>query len=241
MEPLAVRKKKFFDTLESEGIKKDIIEAFKAVDPIRFFDKMFQDKFYTNDFIPVGYGEKSDSIYLAAKMINALSPAENMRILEVGTGSGFSTAVLSLLCREVFTIEMDERLAASAKTRLYALGYENIRFFSGDGTDPEMDLSELDSAIIWGACYKRPISTLQYVKRRGVMVFPMGPEHMQQIVIIRNEPDVNTGANFKMSFGEQGIFPPIHGKYGYDKVLDIGSEIMVETNELDELPEEKDK
>ena len=62
MEPLAVRKKKFFDTLEAEGIKKDIIEAFKAVDPIRFFDKMFQDKFYTNDFIPVGYGEKSDSI-----------------------------------------------------------------------------------------------------------------------------------------------------------------------------------
>lgn len=237
-ESASVRKKKFFEYLESSGVKKNIIDAYKQTDPARFFDKIFHDRLYSDNTIPIGYGEMSDPMILSSKLINSLDPQPNMKILEVGTGSGFTTAVLSLLCREVYTIEIDERLAAAAKTRLYTLGYENIRFFSGDGTDPSIDLGELDSAVIWGACYKRPIPVLQHVKKRGLMVFPMGPDHLQQIVVIKNEFDSETGSNFKTYFREQGAFTHIKGSYGYENVTNIGDEIMIETNEVDELPGE---
>ena len=236
VETVAVRKKNFLDYLKQNNISEDIAEAFKQIDQAQFFDRMFADKLYSEEQIPTGYGEKGDSIHLMAKMINYLSPKKNMRILEIGTGSGFSTAILSVLCKEVYTIDMDEKLAAVAKSKLYNAGYENIRFFAGDGTDPEIDFGKVDAAIIWAGCYKRPLTVLQHVAPKGLLVYPMGPVHMQQIVILKNESDVEKGMSFKLSFKEQGYFCPIKGRYGYDQIVDLGSEIYADTVEVDHLP-----
>lgn len=237
-ESLPARKKAFIDTISGWGLHPDVVAAFREVDQALFFDRVFADKLYTEELLPTGYGEKSDNIYLMARMIDRLQPKRTMRILEIGTGSGFSTAILSLLCREVYTVEMDEKLAAMAKLRLYSNGYENIRFFAGDGTDPELEFGKLDAAVIWAGCYKRPLTVLSHLASGGTLVYPMGPEHLQQITVLKNEADPDRGLNFKVSFGEQGVFTPVKGRYGYHQIIDLGSEIFADVNDVDELPDE---
>jgi protein-L-isoaspartate(D-aspartate) O-methyltransferase len=239
VESVSARKKKFLESLSENKISQQVIDAFKAVEQEMFFDKVFADKLYTNETILTGYGEKSDPIELVAKMINYLSVTKNMRVLEVGTGSGYSTAVLSLLCREVYTIDIDERLAAMAKLRLYNNGYENIRFFSGDGTSTDIEFGKVDAVIVWAACYKRPLVLMKHMVKGGTLIFPMGPPHMQQIVFAKNEPDIEKGISFKMFFRDQGLFSQIKGDYAFKDTIDLGAEIYADVNEIEELPDGK--
>lgn len=222
-------KKDFIIRLKEHSIREDIVQAFNNIDQAIFFDNIFKDKYYGDEVIPVGSGIKSDNFLMLAKMINYLDIKEDDRVLEIGTGSGYSTAILSALCREVITIEHKEKLAKQAKDRLYAYEFENIRFFAGDATKFASDYGNVDAVIVHCACYKRPLTLMQNLKIGGKMVFPMGPPHRQQIVIIQNEPDPNTGANLKMFFREQGNFEYIDGIYGYDS-----SEIPDDLGVIDE-------
>jgi protein-L-isoaspartate(D-aspartate) O-methyltransferase len=206
----------FLWTLQSEGISDEVIDAFKSVDPALFFDKKYSSYFYTDKPAPIGYDQYGDTFLNLARMINRLNPVRGQRILEIGTGSGFSTAVLSLLCKEVVTVDIIEELAVEAKERLYGNDFGNIRFFAGDGTDPENDYGKIDGAIIHAACRKRPLSTLEHMKAGGVVVYPMGPAHMQQIAVMANKEDLVRGERFAMKFYEPGNFSLIYGLFGYD-------------------------
>ena len=132
VKPSVSAKDKFLAHLKKEKIGKDIIAAFESVDQRIFFDSIFKNKFYGEECISIGYGMKSDNFLSLARMINYLNPKKDERIYEIGTGSGYSSAILSLLCREVVTVEINEKLALAAKTRLYDNNFGNIRFFAGD-------------------------------------------------------------------------------------------------------------
>lgn len=218
---LKKNKKAFLQKLLDFKLRKDIVIAFRDTEPGIFFDSLFSDRFYTENKIPLGYGEVSDNPLLLAKMIDYLNPKKSDRILEVGTGSGYSTAILSQLCREVISVEINEDLALTARNRLYSHDYENIRFYAGDATEADTPFEPVDAVIVYNACRKRPLLLISLLKKDGVIVFPMGPANKQQIIHLQNSPDKEAGSRFKTCYLDLGDFPHISGLYGYS-VPDMG-------------------
>ncbi|HEY1406432.1 MAG TPA: methyltransferase domain-containing protein [Spirochaetota bacterium] len=206
----------FLSRLHAAGISDRVVDAFSHVDQALFFDPLFRDKLWGEGDIPIGHGARSDNFLSLAKMIDYLNPGDNDRVLEIGTGSGYSTAVISLLCREVVSVEINENLARRAKKHLYDNNFGNIRFFVGDGTVPDESYGSIDGVIIHAACRKRPLSVLAIVKARGRVVYAMGPAHSQQIAILENRDNVEKDTPFKTTLCEQGNFSLIEGAYGYN-------------------------
>ncbi|MFC1670303.1 protein-L-isoaspartate O-methyltransferase, partial [Spirochaetota bacterium] len=165
---------KFLKVLKSNKIKKNIRDAISSIDREKFFDPFFKKDVFEFGPLPVGCGENSDDVIIMAKMIELLSPKKNWRILEVGTGSGYSTAVLASLVKEVVTVEYHEGIAKEAKERLVSQGFFNIRFYTGDATEMTDDMGKFDGIIIFPACVKRPFSIIPLLKYDGPLVFPMG-------------------------------------------------------------------
>lgn len=214
-------RKLFLQNLKKEKIRKNVIEAFEAWRQEDFFDAYFQSAFYTDQSIALGFGEKSDPPFALAKMLSHLAPQKKWRVLEVGTGSGYSTAILSVLVREVVSIDDREELATETKTRLSKLKIRNARLFSGDGTEHHAEMGSFDAIILLGACRKRPLSLTGSLKREGRMVFPMGPVHQQQIALLIDKADGRAIGEYgeldelyQTSFHEFCAFPPLRGKYG---------------------------
>jgi len=206
----------FFKILKKEKIKKRIIDAFTRVERRDFFDEFFSDRIYDMNPIPVGYGEESEDPLILAKMIQILSPLKKWKILEVGTGSGYSTAILSSMVSEVVTVEYHENLAAAAKKRFIKMGLTNIRSYAGDATDFNDPIGEFDGIIIFAACINRPFTLMNILKEGGTLVYPMGPPFKQQITLYKEPPvdkPENSMKDFK--FFDFCNFNSIIGKLGW--------------------------
>jgi protein-L-isoaspartate(D-aspartate) O-methyltransferase len=206
------REKEFFALLKKEGIREEIIDTFKKFDQKDFFDQIFSGYFYSEEPIPIGNGEKGDASPILAKMINHLSPSKACRILEIGTGSGYSTAILSKLYKEIVTVEYYEELALSAKERLAKFKINNVKFLTGDIKELEGLQGIFDGIIIFAACSSRPLFLIDYLKEKGSIVFPMGPIYQQQITVMANEPGEKDSL-YKMAFHDLCSFTPLRGMY----------------------------
>lgn len=217
-------KETFLLKLKKDKIKKNIIDTFAAVDQERFFDPFFKKKFYTEEVIPIGKGENGDPPFVLAKMLQYAAIGKKSRVLEIGTGTGYSTSLISHLADEVFTIDCEEEFAVSAKERLKKLKIGNVRFFCGDGTAIQQPLMPFDVIMIFAACYYRPLNLLKILKRDGVMVFPMGPLQNQQVTVFKNEMNMEDDRVFQMTFHEFCSYRLIRGRYGEDVIPFIGQE-----------------
>ena len=202
-------KKNFILNIKKEINNKDIISAFEKFDQKNFFDSIFSKNFYGDDPIPIGCGQKSDSLSALLRMINYISPDKNSRILEVGTGSGFSTAILSALVKEVVTIEYHEELALSAKDRIIKLGINNVKFLTGNAFEYETSGAHFDGAVIFAAYHERPLYMFEFLKKNGVIVFPMGPPHQQQITVLKSKKDKKNDGESAVTFHEFCSFTPM--------------------------------
>lgn len=205
----------FIKKIKEAGVSKTVLDAFMNVDRPLFFDPFFKDRFDGTDPIPVGYGEQSDNAILLAKMIDALSPQKKWTLLEVGTGSGYSTAVLSSLVNRIVTVDLNEQLAKAAKTRLLENGFFNIKFLAGDCAELDDTAGSFDAAIIHGGCTHSPYAVLNLIKKNGVAVFPMGPVLLKQITFYKNaELSGNANPFSRYKFLETCVCPPLKGQYG---------------------------
>ena len=203
--------------LKQHKITKKIRDAFEKVDRKNYFDSVFHNEIYTEARIPLGYGQKSDNPLILTKMIQILSPQKKMRILEVGTGSGYSTAVLSSMVSQIVTVEYDERLARMAKERITKQGITNITFLAGDATEITDELGSFDAIIILAACRQTPLAILESLAPGGTAVFPMGPIHEQQIVEYHNNPEPRE-QSFK--FHDLCVFEIIRCPYGWEDIIE---------------------
>lgn len=205
----------FMKSIEAAGVRKDVLHAFEHVNRSLFFDSFFMDKIDLTAPIPIGNGEFSDDAVILAKMINILSPHKKWTLLEIGTGSGYSTAVLSTMVNKIVTVEFHEKLAKAAKNRLIDNGFFNIKFLAGDCAELDDTAGSFDAAIIYGGCTHSPYAVLNLLKRNGVAVFPMGPLHMKQLTFYRNAALKDNDNPFsRYKFHETGEFPSLKGQYG---------------------------
>ncbi len=171
--------------LIARGIKSSkIINAFKKVK--RHLFVRIEDLYLAYDDFPldIGYYQTISQPYIVALMIEYLSIGKSDKVLEIGTGSGYQTAILSLLAKEVYTVELNENLAEEAKRKLIKLGYENIRFKQGNGYDGFSEFAPFDKIIVSCAATKLPENLISQLSAEGKMIIPIGNYYLQNLYLI---------------------------------------------------------
>jgi protein-L-isoaspartate(D-aspartate) O-methyltransferase len=210
------QKDTFINIFKKQGLSKAVVEAAASIDREEFFDSCFAAKVYTGEPLLLGRDEKSDEALTLAAMIKVLNPQKGWRVLEVGTGSGFSTALLSSAVKEVVTIDYHEELALKAKERLLLNGFTNIKFFAGDVSAHAETFELFDAVIVFAGCKKRPLSLLNAIADGGTAVFPMGPPHQQQITRFYCPPGFDYEESLQhCTFHDFCVYDSIRGIYGW--------------------------
>ncbi len=223
-------KENFLKQLREMGRSEKTVKAFASVEQELFIPRTVNMQYYRMKAVPAGFGEKTDDPALLSEMIDILSPAGNWRLLEIGGGSGYSTAVLSTMVKEVVSIEYNEGLASMARTNLIDNGFFNIRSFAGDGSRIAFEMGSFDGIIIHAACSQRPMGILSALRNGCCAVFPMGPSFQQQITCFRNNPVSDEVDSYKnCTFHGYCSVSSIRGEYGWadrPDIPDIPEEVL---------------
>jgi protein-L-isoaspartate(D-aspartate) O-methyltransferase len=138
--------------------------------------------------LPTEYGQTISQPYIVARMLELAELEPGQRVLEVGTGSGYQTALLARLVREVYSIERIRGLLAGARTRLAALGASNVRLCEGDGTLGWQEFAPYDRVLVAAAAPRVPEALKAQLGERGVLVIPLGGTTSQRLEVWRRSP-----------------------------------------------------
>lgn len=169
-----------------------IIEAIDSIPRELFVPRNLQDMAYIDSALPIGFGQTISQPSLVAYMTQLLKLTGKERVLEIGTGSGYQTALLAKLACQVYTIEIIEELYKRAKETLEGLGMQNISYKLGDGYNGWRDWAPYDGILVTAAPPYIPRELIQQLKDGGRMVIPVGGEgQIQTLKLI-----VKTGDNF---------------------------------------------
>jgi len=170
-----MREKMVETQIKARGVKEPhVVSAMLKVDRHLFVPKELQNSAYTDQPLPIGEGQTISQPYIVALMTELLELKGGEKVLEIGTGSGYQAAILAELVKEVYTIEIIEALATSAKKLLLQLGYQNITVKAGDGYLGWPEVSPFDAIIVTAAPDHIPKPLLEQLKEGGRMVVPVG-------------------------------------------------------------------
>jgi len=188
---LVQRKLRLLMELRRTGIADArILGAIEKTPRERFVSPAFADHAYEDVALPIDYGQTISQPYVVALMTEKLEPSERHSVLEIGTGSGYQTAILARLCRRVFTIERHRDLLQEAEARLAALRLRNIVFRFGDGTKGWPEQLPYARVIVTAAAADVPAALVDGLAPGGVLVAPVGADRRdQQLVRIRRNDD----------------------------------------------------
>ena len=171
-----------------------VLNAMRQVPRHEFVPEVFQQGAYEDHPLPIGEGQTISQPYIVAAMLEHLTLDDTDRVLEIGTGSGYVTALLSLLCSEVYSVERHPQLAASAQSALQALGYRNVKIRVGDGSQGWAEYAPFDAILVSAAAAETPPMLFTQLREGGRMILPIGPSYSQELQLIRktgDHPEVN--------------------------------------------------
>jgi protein-L-isoaspartate(D-aspartate) O-methyltransferase len=200
------------EQIASRGIKDPLVlGAMKQVPRHLFVDESLRDRAYEDHPLPIGEGQTISQPYMIALMVETLKLAEGEHILEVGTGSGYLTAVLAEQGGHVCSIELSSHLATRARTTLRALGYHNVNVHVGDGTLGWASEAPFDAIVIGAAASILPRPLLAQLRMGGRLVLPIGEEDLQTLVRIWKEP-----SGLREEYFGECRFVKLRGEYGWE-------------------------
>lgn len=181
------RKVRLLLELKREGIDDHrVLSAIEAVPREDFVLSAFRDQAYDNIALPIEESQTISQPYVVAFMTQALALDPKMKVLEIGTGSGYQAAVLAHLCKRVYTIERHRELLIGAKKRFEALGLDNIVARLGDGAKGWPEQAPFDRILVTAAAARIPEALKQQLAPDGMMIIPVGATIFeQQIVRVR--------------------------------------------------------
>jgi protein-L-isoaspartate(D-aspartate) O-methyltransferase len=178
-----------FGTGEGEHrLDRRVVDALAKVPREQFVPAELAARAYDNRPLPIGHGQTISQPLIVAVMTHLLRLQPEARVLEVGTGSGYQTAILAELAKEVVTIEVVETLAADAAAKLRALGYDNIEFRTGNGAAGCPERAPFDAIIVTAAARTIPQALIDQLAPGGRLVIPIGGDPLaQDLFLVENE------------------------------------------------------
>jgi protein-L-isoaspartate(D-aspartate) O-methyltransferase len=160
-----------------------VLDAMRQVPRHEFVDESFRQNAYEDHPLPIGKGQTISQPYIVAVMLQHLALKATDRVLEVGSGSGYVTALLSLLCAEVYSIERHAQLAASAGSTLQQ--YRNVKIKLGDGYEGWPEYAPFEAILVSAATPGMPRALFEQLREGGRMMVPVGPQSSQELQLIR--------------------------------------------------------
>jgi protein-L-isoaspartate(D-aspartate) O-methyltransferase len=168
--------------LRSRGIKDDrVLDAMGRIPREAFVPRDVEAEAYSDNALPIDCQQTISQPVIVALMTEALQLTGDQRVLEIGTGSGYQTAILAELAAVVFSIERHADLARQAERQLAALGYRNIAIRTGDGSLGWPDEAPFDRIIVTAAARECPPALWDQLAEGGILVGPFGPESEQTL------------------------------------------------------------
>lgn len=178
---------RLIDFLVASGIKDpQVLEIIRAIPRENFVSQAMEHQAYDNNALPIGQGQTISQPYIVAKMTESLSLRKESKVLEVGTGSGYQTAILSQMVNHVFSVERIKALQWEAKRRLKLLDIYNVSTKHGDGWQGWSVHAPFDAIIVTAAADCVPDALLTQLADGGVMVIPVGFGEQKLLKITRN-------------------------------------------------------
>jgi protein-L-isoaspartate(D-aspartate) O-methyltransferase len=174
----------FMLMLRRRGISNQaVLRAMDDVPREQFVDRSQLGDAYADQALPINCGQTISQPYLVAYMTEQLDVRDSHRVLEIGTGSGYQTAVLSRLALKVVSIERYRTLVDSARDRLKTLGYDNVEVLHGDGFAGEPLRGPYDRIIVTAAAENIPQALVDQLVPDGIMILPLGPRNGPQLLV----------------------------------------------------------
>jgi protein-L-isoaspartate(D-aspartate) O-methyltransferase len=168
--------------LRSQGVTDPLVlGAIEKTPRDLFVPDLFQDRSWEDSALPIACGQTISQPFIVGLMTQALGVEPRSRVLEIGTGSGYQTAVLSRLARFVYTVERYRTLMAEAEARLRQLDISNVFTRFGDGGDGWPEQAPFDRILVTAAAPAEPTALLAQLKPHGVLVAPVGRGPVQQL------------------------------------------------------------
>lgn len=172
--------------LRERGVRDErVLGAFRRVDRKHFVPELARKQAYDDRALILSYGQTLSQPYMVGLMTQELALTGTERVLEVGTGSGFQTAILATLAREVYTVERIEFLATTAEDRLLGLGFKNIQYHLGDGSLGWAEHAPYERILITAACPEIPATLKSQLREGGILVAPVGNADEQELTVLR--------------------------------------------------------
>ena len=198
--------------LRGRGISNEkVLNSFLAVPRHLFVSDKMKSFAYDDSPLPLFEGQTISQPYMVALMVELLEPDENKHILEIGTGSGYETAILCLLNKFVYTVERVKELSDYAREKIKELSIDNVYFHVGDGSEGLMDFAPFDGIICSAAAPDIPSPFIEQLNPGGIIVMPIGDKLYQDLVKV-----VKTEKGLKKEYHGPCVFVPLIGKYGFE-------------------------
>lgn len=211
MNPKLAREEMVLTQIERRGIQDPrVLDAMRKVKRHEFVEPAFRERAYDDTPLPIEEGQTISQPYMVARMTSLLEIKPTERILEIGTGSGYQTAILAELAAKVYSIERHVRLLQRARLILDQQGYRNIVLRHGDGTIGWKEFAPFDKILVTAAAPGFPRTLFNQLVDGGLMIFPMGEKQMQALMMVERHGD-------EPLFHEAGqvSFVPLIGREGW--------------------------
>jgi len=199
------------EQIRRRGIRDErVLSAMEEVPRHLFIPKELRQLAYADEPLPIGEGQTISQPYIVAEMTAALRLSGTEKVLEIGTGSGYQTVILSRLCRELVTIERFATLSAAARARLAAMDTGNVTFVVGDGSLGFPGHAPFDRILSAAASPSVPAPWISQLSEGGIIVLPVGGRYEQELIRVtrtrdHTETEILGGCRFVPLVGMHGF------------------------------------
>jgi protein-L-isoaspartate(D-aspartate) O-methyltransferase len=194
------RERMVVEQIQARNIRNpEVLKAMRTVPRDQFVPENIRHLAYGDHALPIGEGQTISQPYIVALMTDTIMPEKNMKVLEIGTGSGYQAAILAELCRSVYTIEIIEKLGRQAE-RILTRRYQNVFVKIGDGYQGWPEAAPFDAILVTCAPTKVPRPLADQLKEGGRMVIPIGKIKQELVVLVKRNGQLEREAIIPVLF-----------------------------------------
>lgn len=206
-------RRKLIEEIRDRGVEDlEILQLFDRVPRHAFLPEGVRPRAYEDTAIPIGYGQTASQPSLQAYYLEILRPGPDDKVLEIGTGSGYLTALLAMMADRVYSVERVRELSQRARKALDAVGLKNVALLVGDGTIGWKKYAPFDVIVVSAASPSVPQALVDQLADGGRMLIPVGARDIQELTLVRKSGFAVT----EEVVGDEVTFVPLLGRFAWN-------------------------